>query len=470
MRITNAMLKNNMMLGLNKNMNQLNKLYDQMNSLKKIQRPSDDPIILGRSLKLRLNVLETEQYKTNVSEAKSWMEISSNSMGNTHGIMNDIRYQCVQAANGPLELGDRQKILETIKQSKKQLIQESNADYAGRNVFGGYKTDKKVLFDKNTEMEKAVLFEQTFTKDSLGTVTYREEDYYRIRLPYGDIDEGGFSATFGDPPKHLVVDAADVVNSTDPPSVGPPIGSYYHPDSGNPNEPDDLGKTYFLKDTGELIINKKVYDAMNAKSIEDITITYQKTNFKEGDPNPEMFFDVKPPDDPEVDPPLAPPIYTNSKEPQRLEYEIGIGTKLDINILGKDVFNPLALRDIDELIYMLEKYPDIEEDINGKDPSRNHKETINLSKLFSNGIGKMDEALKTVSEQQADLGSRMKRLELTEKRLGDDEISYTELLSRTEDVELERAYIDFNTQYNVYQSALQVTAKVVQPTLMDFLR
>ena len=82
----------------------------------------------------------------------------------------------------------------------------------------------------------------------------------------------------------------------------------------------------------------------------------------------------------------------------------------------------------------------------------------------------MDEALKTVSGQIADLGSRMKRLELTEKRLGDDEISYTELLSRTEDVELERAFIDFNTQYAVYQSALQVTAKVVQPTLMDFLR
>ena len=121
-------------------------------------------------------------------------------------------------------------------------------------------------------------------------------------------------------------------------------------------------------------------------------------------------------------------------------------------------------------------YEDVEagvngkEDVNGGNPTRSHKETINLSKLFTNGIGKMDDALKTVSRQQADLGSRMKRLELTEKRLGDDEISYTELLSKTEDVELERAFIDFNTQYAVYQSALQVTAKVVQPTLMDFLR
>ncbi|HHX62498.1 MAG TPA: flagellar hook-associated protein FlgL [Epulopiscium sp.] len=442
MRVTNAMLKNNMMLGLNKNMNQLNKLYDQMNSLKKIQRPSDDPIILGRSLKLRLNVLETKQYKTNVGEATSWMEISDNSMKNTHGIMGDIRYQCVQASNGPLGLEDRQKILETIKQSKKQLIQESNANYAGRNVFAGYKTDEKVLYDK--AFEKPTSFEQTFTKDNVEIVTYREEDYYRIRLPYGDVDEDGLSITG--------INVVDVVNSTATPPQGPPIGSFYHP---------EVGQAYFLKDTGELIINKEDYADMDQAN--NITITYQKTNFKEGDPNPEIFFDVE-------DPTADSPTYTDLKPSQELQYEIGIGTKLDINILGKNLFNPLALRDIDELIYMLEKYPDVEKDINAEAPSRNHKETINLSKMFSNGIGKMDEALKIVSEQQADLGSRMKRLELTEKRLRDDEVSYTELLSRTEDVELEETYINFNTQFNVYQSALQVTAKVVQPTLMDFLR
>ncbi|HHX60669.1 MAG TPA: flagellar hook-associated protein FlgL, partial [Epulopiscium sp.] len=146
MRVTNAMLKNNMMLGLNKNMGQLNTLYDQMNSLKKIQRPSDDPIILGRSLKLRLNVLETEQYKTNVGEARSWMEVSDKAIENVHEIINEIRTHGLQAANDTLKTEDRQKVMESIKQLRKQLTQESNANYAGRNVFGGYKTDKKVLF------------------------------------------------------------------------------------------------------------------------------------------------------------------------------------------------------------------------------------------------------------------------------------------------------------------------------------
>lgn len=443
MRVTNAMLSNNMMLGLNKNMNHLNTLYDQMNSLKKIQRPSDDPIILGRSLKLRLNVLETEQYKTNVGEAKSWMEISENAIDNTHEIYKNIRDQYVQASNGPLGTEDRKKIMETVKQLKNQIVQESNANYAGRNVFGGYKTDQKVLFDKAVEKADPIKFEQKFTQDDLEAVTYTEKEYYRIRLPYGDVDDG------------VTVDGNPVPNrnSTDLDAPPTPDKSYYHP------EGDDM---YFMKDTGELIISKEKYDEMMENGVE-VTINYEKTNFKVGDPNPEVFFNVQ-------DPKATEFTYTSLKDSQKIEYEIGIGTKLDINVLGKNVFDPYSLRDIDEIITILEKYDEIEEDINGENPKRHPDETINLSKLFSNGIGTMDKVLKTVSGQQADLGSRMKRLELTEKRLGDDEISYTELLSRTEDVELERAFIDFNTQYAVYQSALQVTAKVVQPTLMDFLR
>lgn len=456
MRVTNKMLSNNMMLGLNKNMNQLNKLYDQMNSLKKIQRPSDDPIILGRSLKLRLNVLETDQYRTNVGEARSWMEISEKAIDNTHEIVNSIRHELVQAANGPLGTEDRKKTLETVKQLKNQLIQESNANYAGRHVFGGYKTDTKVLFDKAVEFDDPddyLTFKQKFTEEDIETVGYREEEYYRIRLPYGDIN-----ATKGQEMSLGSGLEATVIDSTDLPE--PPVESYFHPGKG---------EAYFMRDTGELILSKEDAEAY-MKEGQDFTISYSKSNFKEGDPNPEIFFDFEEGDPTDPDSFTG---YTDLKSSQRIEYEVGIGTKMDINVLGKDIYDPLTLRDIDELIAILDGYDTVEAEINNEDSdkvNRSKDETINLSKLFSAGIGKMDESLKKVSGQLADLGSRMRRLELTEKRLGDDKISYTELLSRTEDVELEEAFIDFNTQYMVYQSALQVTAKVVQPTLMDFLR
>ena len=489
MRITNGMLSNNMILGLNKNMNKLNTLYDQMNSLKKIQRPSDDPIILGRSLKLRLNVLETEQYKTNVGEARSWMEISEGAMGNANGILNDIRKEAAQAANGTLDYKDRQKITTTMEQLKNQLIQESNANYAGRSVFGGYKTDQKVLFDQEETMDPAVKFQQEFGKKDVQTVSYREKDYYRIRLPYGDINEDAKIEGLPDDVEikritsdHIYYDGefqkkseveATIEAELKAGSYQAPTESLYHPPQG---------KAYFLEDTGELILSQEDYDKMDGAQT-TVKIAYEKTNFKAGDPNPDVFFNT-------LDPKETPPVYVSTKDnqqkdPQKLEYEIGIGTKLDVNVLGSQIFTPDLLRDIDEMIKMTSMFEGVEEEVNGKIITfkdingdevkkdlmvRSSKETINLSKLFSKGMGKIDQGLKQLSGQQADLGSRMKRLDLTESRLGDDELTYTDLLSKTEDVELERAFIDFNTQYAVYQSALQVTAKVVQPTLMDFLR
>jgi flagellar hook-associated protein 3 FlgL len=92
MRVTNGMIRNNMLNSLYTNMNRLDTLYNQMNTLKKVQRPSDDPIITGRALKLKLNVLETQQHQHNVKEATSWMEVSQTALSNVTEIIKDISY------------------------------------------------------------------------------------------------------------------------------------------------------------------------------------------------------------------------------------------------------------------------------------------------------------------------------------------------------------------------------------------
>ena len=50
MRVTNQMMTNSALLQVNKNMNNMSKLEQQYNSQKKIQLPSDDPIIAVRAL------------------------------------------------------------------------------------------------------------------------------------------------------------------------------------------------------------------------------------------------------------------------------------------------------------------------------------------------------------------------------------------------------------------------------------
>ncbi len=137
MRITNGMMQASALNSLYKNMTSLDKLLDQMSTLKKIQKPSDDPIVAGRTLKLTIDVTAITQYQSNVEEAMSWMEVTDSAFTNMNSIMQEINTRLVQAANGPLEEADREKILTDIQQLTEQLKQEANVTYAGRYVFSG---------------------------------------------------------------------------------------------------------------------------------------------------------------------------------------------------------------------------------------------------------------------------------------------------------------------------------------------
>ena len=81
MRITNKMMTNNMMGNINKNKINMSNLENQYSTGKKIQRPSDDPIVTVRALKLRTNLSELKQYyEKNIPDAMSWMDVTESSL------------------------------------------------------------------------------------------------------------------------------------------------------------------------------------------------------------------------------------------------------------------------------------------------------------------------------------------------------------------------------------------------------
>ena len=67
-------------------------------------------------------------------------------------------------------------------------------------------------------------------------------------------------------------------------------------------------------------------------------------------------------------------------------------------------------------------------------------------------------------------GSRQNRLESALNRLGEVEEATLTQLSETEDVDIAKTLIDFNSQQAAYQAALKAGASIVQVSLMDFLR
>jgi flagellar hook-associated protein 3 FlgL len=82
----------------------------------------------------------------------------------------------------------------------------------------------------------------------------------------------------------------------------------------------------------------------------------------------------------------------------------------------------------------------------------------------------LDGASRNLITKQADVGVRYNRVDQMRTAADNRVLDLQNSLSSVEDVDLARTILDLNLQKATYQAALQSTAQVVQPSLMDFLR
>ena len=75
-----------------------------------------------------------------------------------------------------------------------------------------------------------------------------------------------------------------------------------------------------------------------------------------------------------------------------------------------------------------------------------------------------------ISALRGEGAAKINRLELTQSRFQAQKIATSEQLSSIEDVDMAQAITDLSMRESVYRSALAVGAKVIQPSLVDFLR
>ncbi|MBK7141046.1 MAG: flagellar hook-associated protein FlgL [bacterium] len=85
-------------------------------------------------------------------------------------------------------------------------------------------------------------------------------------------------------------------------------------------------------------------------------------------------------------------------------------------------------------------------------------------------IGALDKSIEHLLTSRATAGARGIRLETTAARLTNQELDFTELLSDVEDIDLPTAVTQLATYENGYQAALMAASKIIQPSLMDFLK
>jgi flagellar hook-associated protein 3 FlgL len=301
MRVTQGMLTGNMLRNLSASYARLGKYQDQLATGKKINRPSDDPVIAMKGMIYRTNLTEVEQFKRNFSEAYNWIENSDAALDKATQALQRIRELVVQASNDTYEASQREAISQEIKQLTDHLASIANTKVGDKYIFNGTDTLKQPV----------------------------------------DLTQN------------------------------PPIVS---------NNTDEV----------KIELSKGIYIPVNV--------------------NPTKVFN-----------------YDNTAK-------------------GNGLFSDLE---------------SLNNDLNDSTKSGND---------ISQYLSYIDKHINNILSARAELGARLNRVELMEDRIDQQEVIANRILSDNEDADMERVITDLKTQESVHRAALGVGARIIQPTLLDFLR
>lgn len=279
------------MKNLSQSYQKLATYQDQLASGKKINRPSDDPVIAIKGIGYRTNLIEIEQFDRNLSEAYNWMESSDAALDHSNQILQRARELVVQLSNGTYSDSERKVAEKEFEQLKKDLIATANTKVSGKYIFNGQNT---------------------------------------LAAP---VDETGTTTA----------------------------------------------------DTGAVKI------------------------------------------------------------------EVSKGIEIQVNINPNDVFNQ----------GLFDMFSNLQADL--VDP-------VSDESTISAYLDQMDQQMDNLLSARAELGARNNRFELIQDRLSNLKVNITRMISENEDAEIEEVITNLKTQESVHRAALSVGARIIQPTLMDFLR
>lgn len=526
MRITNKIIQNNNLSNINTNKVYQDTLSNQMSTQKKINRPSDDPVVAIRALRLRSSVTEiTQYYSKNIPDAESWLNVTEDALKNLSTIVTNMISQCTKGSNGDLTTEDRQIILEQMQALADEVYSTGDADYAGRYVFTGYRTDTPLSFDKEREQKYSITEQldstaiDSVTKVNTGELlninasnynnatmsAVAEQDVssvevHRIRLAYNDCAEDAQPSI-----EFRKKQAAPNANGTyDYDTVTWSMGSeiemkhsYEDPYSYVAENPDAV---VYVPETGEMLLGDNCYQELMAAKDDDTTVaneaeirvTYEKDHWEKGDLRPEHYFACK------SDPGTADEIVYNSAyltgdaERQDIEYDVGFNQTIRVNSTADECFQHGIGREVDDMVSAMRNVLDLEavqadlekllekaEDGSAEQATLQKQmdavgKALTLAKdkeqrMFENGITSFQKYLDDANLCITNCGTRSSKLELIGNRMQNQKTTFETLKSENEDIDITEVAIQLTSAELTYEAALMATGKVMQTTLLNFI-
>jgi flagellin-like hook-associated protein FlgL len=453
-RVTTQSLSRQIIDGLQRSSRRLADVQEVVTSGKRISRLSDDPIGATRVLDLRSFNTSLDQYNKNINNALPFLEQSETMFAGVAEVLQRARELTVAMANDTNSTQDRQQTAVEIRQLFLQLLSLGNSKVEGRYLFGGFKNGAAPF------------------AEGAGVVTYSGDggeiaiqanasSTLGLNLPGNKVFQGA-SVAGGTGLFDALLDLENVLKGTNTGvntlSLAVNLNSTTVPASvpAFPAGPDDTPANWSASSHFSTAVT--VFDSLG----EAHNLTFLLRN-------------------------SAANTWEYRVLANRKELDAGAPTSTDLRQVGSGtlVFSAGALNlpastiNNITLTGLVNGASNItitgsNQNFTGSTQLAQSSSVLTLSQTNTNGfnpqLGRLDAALEQVLNFRAEIGARLNTAEAAKEGLELMKTRTLKLSSEIEDADVLQVYSDFTRLRQGFEAALLSASRVIQPSLLDFLR
>ena len=433
MRVTEVTKRDHVVDNMQKSSGKLQDIQIQMASGRRLNKTSDDPIGAARSQDIVTTISSQKQLLQNIDDNIAWLQRSELEIGHINEVLGQIRTLAISQAGSDSNEESRQMVAREFSIARKILFDSGNAREGKLYLFSGIKSLSPAL-KKNGIFQPAKVevggVVQKDIRELLDVKQFRSQfegfssNNYRIRVTKGGVwgqarvkisDDGGRTWS----KEQTLRPMTHVVN---------PDGKI-----------NDQVLLKFSDEEGRLgNVLPKQFDFNSEKSAE-FDLDTLGIIFPEGiefvyQPNPEV---------------------TYNGSIHKKEALISNGLSIPVNVTAQELLFGEGEEGVDtfSLLVAMER-------------ALLENDGIAIAEL----LGELDLEQNQVLKQQAGVGNIGRELYSTKSQLGNQQFEKERQLSDIQDLDIAEATVDLKVAEANNKLSLNTGARLIQPSLSDFLR
>lgn len=152
----------------------------------------------------------------------------------------------------------------------------------------------------------------------------------------------------------------------------------------------------------------------------------------------------------------------------KLSTEISPGVDIEYNVTADEIMN--FTNENGDSISVKDLLTKIVNHLDGKSDDGSVDDSNSVSNLIGGDLQEVTDSINNILKVRSKVGANQNRMDSAKAKNEDETFNLTDILSGIEDIDITEKIMEYSTMQTVYMASLQTSAKIIQPSLLDYLR